>query len=88
MVRAHILFSGNVQGVGFRYTTMAFARRLDLYGWVKNLPDGDVEAAIEGPRETIEELLSQLNDEFRSFIKDRQIDWQETRGEFKSFSIA
>jgi len=56
MVRAHILFSGTVQGVGFRYTTLSFAQQLSLTGWVKNLSDGSVQAVAEGPREKIEEL--------------------------------
>jgi len=40
MVRAHIHFSGTVQGVGFRYTTVSIAKALSLTGWVKNLSNG------------------------------------------------
>ena len=43
MVRKHILFSGRVQGVGFRFTACSLARPLGLTGWVKNCYDGDVE---------------------------------------------
>jgi len=88
MVRAHILFFGSVQGVGFRYTTLSFASQLFLVGWVKNSPDGSVEAIVEGPREKIEELLSKLNNEFGSFIRDRKIVWLDTKGEFNRFFIA
>ena len=87
MVRAHIHFSGTVQGVGFRYTTLSFARQLALTGWVKNLSSGSVELVIEGSREEIEELLSILKAQFGSYIRDQHIDWQEARGEFTEFSI-
>ena len=87
MVRAHIHFCGTVQGVGFRYTTLSFARQLSLTGWVKNLSDGSVQAVVEGPREKIEELLSRLKGQFGSFIRDQQIEWLEAKGEFDKFSI-
>ena len=87
MLRAHIHFCGTVQGVGFRYTTLSFAKALSLTGWVKNLSDGSVQAVVEGPREKIEELLSRLKGQFGSFIRDQQINWSEARGEFSKFSI-
>jgi acylphosphatase len=87
MVRAHIHFCGTVQGVGFRYTTLSFAKQLSLTGWVKNLSDGSVQAVVEGPREKIEELLSKLNVQFGSYIRDQQIEWLEARREFDKFSI-
>lgn len=48
------LISGRVQGVGFRYFTQAAAFREGVHGWVRNLPDGRVEAAAEGEAEAIE----------------------------------
>ena len=87
MVRAHIHFHGTVQGVGFRYTTLSLARQLTLTGWVKNCPDGSVQAAVEGPREKIEEPVSQLEAEFGSFIQDEHIEWSKATGEFSKFSI-
>lgn len=88
MVRAHIRFRGTVQGVGFRYTTLSFAQSLALTGWVKNLPDGSVEAMVEGPRAQIEELVAKLKNQFGSFIRDQQIEWLEVRGEYKDFFVA
>jgi acylphosphatase len=46
--------SGRVQGVGFRYFTQAAASREGLHGWVRNLPDGRVEAAAEGDADAVE----------------------------------
>jgi acylphosphatase len=55
--RAHVYVSGNVQGVYFRATTRDVAREHGVDGWVRNLDDGRVEAAFEGPREAVEELV-------------------------------
>lgn len=48
MKRVRLRISGEVQGVGFRYHTMAEAKRLGVTGWVRNVPDGTVEALAEG----------------------------------------
>ncbi|MBI3271489.1 MAG: acylphosphatase [Planctomycetes bacterium] len=57
-VRAHVWIRGRVQGVFFRVHTRDEARRLGLAGWVRNLPDGRVEAAFEGPREKVEAAVA------------------------------
>jgi len=87
MVRAHIHFYGTVQGVGFRYTTLSFAQELSLTGWVKNLPNGSVEATIEGPREKIDELVSKLKIHFGSYLREEKIEWTEARNEFNRFYV-
>ena len=87
MLRANIHFIGTVQGVGFRYTCVSFAQNLSLTGWVKNLPDGSVEAVVEGPREKTEELISKLKVHFGAFIRDCHIEWLEHRGDDDNFSI-
>ncbi len=56
-VRKHVWFRGRVQGVFFRAFTREAAERLGVNGWVRNLPDGRVEAVFEGPREAVEALL-------------------------------
>ena len=47
--RVHVWVSGQVQGVGFRFSTCQIAHMLGLGGWVRNLGDGRVEAVFEGP---------------------------------------
>ncbi|MCM1984293.1 acylphosphatase [Lyngbya confervoides] len=51
------LISGHVQGVGYRYATQDKAQALGLLGWVRNCPDGRVEAMIEGDRAQVEALV-------------------------------
>ena len=55
--RAHVRISGQVQGVFFRDSTRQKAEELNLAGWVKNLPDGKVEAFVEGPSEKVREMV-------------------------------
>ncbi|MDO5735109.1 MAG: acylphosphatase [Propionibacteriaceae bacterium] len=62
MRRIHAIISGQVQGVGFRYHTQRVSERLQLTGWVRNLPDGTVEAEVEGDQESVEKLLAWLGD--------------------------
>ena len=56
--RLEVLVSGRVQGVWFRAATREEARRLGLQGWVRNLPDGRVEALFEGDESALEGILA------------------------------
>lgn len=58
--KKHVRISGRVQGVGFRHFTKQNARRLNLNGWVKNLPDGDVEAVFVGKEDNVLEMLEEM----------------------------
>ncbi|MDI6795634.1 MAG: acylphosphatase [Desulfatibacillaceae bacterium] len=55
--RVHAIISGRVQGVFFRASTQKKALSLGLNGWVKNLPNGSVEAVFEGPDELVEKMI-------------------------------
>ncbi len=54
--------TGVVQGVGFRYSTRDAALRLDVAGWVRNLPSGAVEVLAQGPAQLIDEMIGFLTD--------------------------
>ena len=54
----HVLISGRVQGVWYRGSMQRRAREFELAGWVRNLPDGDVEAVIEGAPGAVEDLIA------------------------------
>ena len=56
-VRTRCLIRGHVQGVWFRESTREQAERAGLVGWVRNLPNGDVEAVFEGAREAVDEVV-------------------------------
>ena len=57
MVRAHLYISGIVQGVGYRWSCSREAASRGLQGWVRNLPDGRVEALFQGPKGDVEGMI-------------------------------
>lgn len=86
--RVHVFVSGRVQGVGFRDFTQNQARRLKVAGWVKNLPDGRVEAVLEGPAKAVEDLLAEIKRGPRSAKVDSVDAKDETpEGEFGAFDV-
>ena len=54
----HLIVSGRVQGVGFRWSVLSEALRLGAAGWVRNMPDGRVEALVQGDPETVAAVVS------------------------------
>lgn len=85
--RAHIIYSGNVQGVGFRFTAEEIAISLGLKGWVRNCPDGTVETVVEGEEEGIQAFMDKIKKSMASYIRTSKVKWQESNGEFDSFGI-
>ena len=83
----HVVFSGRVQGVGFRYTARQVADRYDLTGWVKNLPNGNVEALFQGPEPGIQAALDELNDRFSGCIRNTKVTPQPPNPQFTAFQI-
>lgn len=84
----HTVVEGRVQGVGFRYFVLAKAQQLNITGWVRNTPEGDVEVLGEGNREELEELLSALRKGPRSaFVTNIQEKWGTPTGEFQNFNV-
>jgi acylphosphatase len=87
-VRAHILVSGRVQGVGFRYFTAARARALGVAGSVRNLPDGRVEIRAEGERSALEALVATVKTgPPGARVRDVHVDWTEAPATTKEFVI-
>lgn len=60
LVRSRTIFVGRVQGVGFRFTTVEIARRHDICGQVRNLPDGCVELIAEGQEKSVTQFLKDV----------------------------
>jgi acylphosphatase len=65
-----IVFRGQVQGVGFRYTVCEIADGLALTGFVRNRPDGTVEALLQGRADRIDECVSGIAARFGAHIRD------------------
>jgi acylphosphatase len=84
-----ILYSGNVQGVGFRYTVKSVASGFEVTGAVKNLPDGRVELLAEGARNELEGFRQAVRDSgLEHFIRKEEVDWSEPQNQFRGFEIA
>jgi acylphosphatase len=88
MRRVHALYSGNVHGVGFRFTAIDAARKSGVCGWVKNTSDGKVELVAEGNEEDLNKFISEVNAVMASFIRDKKISWEPGTGEFVNFQIS
>jgi acylphosphatase len=86
--RATIRVSGVVQGVYYRYSAKQKADELGLTGFVRNLPDGSVEAHAEGEEEDVKGLIDWCKRGPRGARVDRiDVEWDEPSGRFADFSI-
>ena len=87
-IQARVIFSGRVQGVNFRAFTARVAESLGLEGWVKNLPDGNVEAILEGQKDFVEEAIKRCRTgPSIAEVEDVQTEWRPYEGNFGGFSI-
>jgi len=87
-LRAQVIIYGLVQGVAFRAYTRSQATALGVKGWVRNLPDGTVEALLEGEKKKVEEMIAWCR-QGPSGARVLQVDItrEPCRGEFKQFEI-
>ena len=83
-----VIYSGQVQGVGFRYTAKTVATGFEITGAVRNLADGRVELLAEGTREELDGFrLALQNAGLAGFIRDEKVNWAEAKNEFHGFEI-
>jgi acylphosphatase len=88
LVSAHLLISGLVQGVGYRWFVMRKANEYGLKGYVRNLYTDDVEVEVEGNKGLIQEFIKELRLGPRSaHITDIKIQWGNYQGKYKNFDI-
>lgn len=86
--RAHVIISGDVQGVFFRANTRQRAKALGIMGWVRNTPDGKVEAVFEGEKQNIEKMISFCKEgPSAAKVKDIDVNWETYKNEFEGFNI-
>ena len=87
--RAHVFVSGRVQGVFFRQTTQQQAESHGVTGWVKNSPDGRIEAVFEGEEDAVRALVAFCKKGPRdAMVTDFSVDWATFIGKFGDFEIA
>ncbi len=88
IVAQHIIFSGHVQGVGFRYTALRIAGRYNITGFVKNLPNGTVEMLAQGPQPDVEGCINDIKDYFSGYLRDCRINDIPVDPRYRGFEIA
>lgn len=86
-IRKRVRYSGHVQGVGFRYSTLAIAKNYPVTGYVRNLADGQVELVAEGSAEQVEAFLLDVSTRMESYIADAQTSSLPSTGSFSGFEI-
>jgi acylphosphatase len=87
-VAKHIIFSGRVQGVGFRFTARRIAGRYELSGFVRNLPNGTVEMFAQGGANDVAQCLRDIGEAFAGYVRDAKIEDALPDARYDGFSIA
>jgi len=80
-------FTGRVQGVGFRYSTLQVAKEFEVTGEVKNLADGRVYLRAEGERSEVEDFLEEVQRVLRMYIRDTEVKTESCTPKYKGFTI-
>ena len=89
MTRADLYITGRVQGVFYRASAQQEAMRLGLTGEIRNLPDGNVEAVVEGPKEQVEEFIAWCKEgPPAAEVENVRVRWYAARGDFRTFMVA
>jgi len=85
--RREVLYSGRVQGVGFRYTVHRLVRNYEVKGFVKNLPDGRVQLVVEGQTDEMDRLLEDVARTMSGYIRETAVEVAPATGQFGEFTI-
>ncbi len=87
-IRVHVIVAGKVQGVFYRAETASKARHLNVGGWVRNLPDGRVEAVFEGEEANVHKMIDFCrHGPPHAYVVSVDVKQQEWRGEFRNFTV-
>lgn len=85
-IRAHVFISGRVQGVFFRQSTQLQAQSLGVKGWVRNLPDGRVEAVFEGKESAVKKLVDYCrHGPLAARVENVEVNHENYENEFSNF---
>lgn len=83
----HIIFRGQVQGVGFRFTALRVANRYQLAGMVRNLLDNTVEMIVQGHPQDIADCIRNIEQSFEGYIRETRIEEIPLNPEYRDFKI-
>ena len=84
----YIIIKGKVQGVSFRYFTLKQAQELNIVGWVRNIPNGTVEAVAQGDKINLELFINKLKQgSSLSRVDDVILNWEHQEKDYENFSI-
>lgn len=87
-VRAHVTVSGHVQGVFYRASAQRQANICGVRGWVRNLPDGRVEALIEGDHAAVERMLAWCRiGPANAYVSNIDVRYDDYTGEYTGFAV-
>ena len=85
----HALFSGRVQGVGFRFTVCRIAERFSVTGFVRNLSNGEVELLAEGTEADLVDFIYEIrNSQLKHYIVQDRVTWKTATGAFNRFGVS
>ena len=87
MTAKHIIFTGRVQGVGFRFTALNVANRYQLTGLVRNLPDGTVEVVAQGNSDDIDDCIRDIEKSFDGYIRETKVEDVPFNPQYKDFKL-
>jgi acylphosphatase len=87
-VRARVVIGGRVQGVAYRFETQYAAERIGVHGWVRNRPDGTVQALFEGERGRVEEMIAWCRrGPALARVTAVDVSWEDYCGDLSDFRI-
>lgn len=87
MLRREVFYSGNVQGVGFRFRTNSIAERYAVTGFVQNLDDGRVQLVAEGEADELDRFLDDVARTLQRYIRAVAVNSAPASQQFQDFSI-
>ena len=82
-----VYFTGRVQGVGFRYSTLQVAKEFEVAGWVKNIPDGRVQLEAEGAPQTVKAFVTAVEERMHGYIRKTERQTAKREPQFVGFTI-
>lgn len=86
-IRYDVIFTGRVQGVGFRYTTCRVARDFAVTGWVRNEPDGSVRCVVQGAGDELDRFVAAVQAAMSGSVRETRIDRHAAGEPIEGFTV-